>query len=145
MSWPPFAGRAPDTEVQLVVDATVVVQILFADGELGPLRGHDLAAPALLTSEATSVLRELVWRGEMPDDAGRTAVSTLLALPIAHEPAGALSLDATAIAADLGWAKTYDAEYLALARRIGCPLVTLDERLIRGASSRFDLRRPADL
>lgn len=145
MSWPPFADRAPDTEVQLVVDATVVVQVLLADGELGPLAGHDLAAPALLASEATSVLRELVWRGEMPEDSGRTAVARLVTLPIAHEAAGALSLAATGIAAELGWAKTYDAEYLALARRIGCPLITLDERLIRGASSRFDVRRPADL
>ena len=127
------------------MDATVVVQVLIAGGDLGPLRRHDLAAPALLMSEATSVLRELVWRGEMPDTVGRSAVSTLLALPIAHEPAGALSLEATAIAAELGWAKTYDAEYLALARRFGCPMVTLDERLIRGASGPFDLRRPTDL
>ena len=131
--------------MQLVVDATVVVQVLIANGELGPLRGHELAAPALLMSEATSVVRELVWRGDMPDAVGRSAVATLLTLPIVHDLAGALSVDATAIAAGLGWAKTYDAEYLALARRIGCPMVTLDERLIRGASGAFDLRRPGEL
>jgi predicted nucleic acid-binding protein len=33
----------------------------------------------------------------------------------------------------LGWAKTYDAEYVALARLLGCRLVTLDARLRRGA------------
>jgi predicted nucleic acid-binding protein len=33
----------------------------------------------------------------------------------------------------MGWAKTYDAEYVALARLLGCRLVTLDARLRRGA------------
>jgi predicted nucleic acid-binding protein len=33
----------------------------------------------------------------------------------------------------MGWAKTYDAEYLALARLLGCRVVTLDLRLRRGA------------
>jgi predicted nucleic acid-binding protein len=33
----------------------------------------------------------------------------------------------------LGWAKTYDAEYVAMARLLGCRLVTLDARLRRGA------------
>ena len=33
----------------------------------------------------------------------------------------------------LGWAKTYDAEYVALAQLIGCRMVTLDARLRRGA------------
>jgi hypothetical protein len=37
------------------------------------------------------------------------------------------------IADELGWAKTYDAEYLALAGVLGCRLVTLDLRLRRGA------------
>jgi predicted nucleic acid-binding protein len=32
---------------------------------------------------------------------------------------------------ELGWART--AEYVALARLLGCPLVTLDARLRRGA------------
>jgi len=33
----------------------------------------------------------------------------------------------------MGWAKTYDAEYVALARLLSCRLVTLDARLRRGA------------
>jgi predicted nucleic acid-binding protein len=37
------------------------------------------------------------------------------------------------VADELGWAKTYDAEYVALAGLLGCRLVTLDRRLRRGA------------
>lgn len=37
------------------------------------------------------------------------------------------------IASELGWAKTYDAEYLALARLLDTRVVTLDLRLRRGA------------
>lgn len=33
----------------------------------------------------------------------------------------------------MGWAKTYDAEYLALAELLKCRFVTLDARLRRGA------------
>jgi predicted nucleic acid-binding protein len=36
------------------------------------------------------------------------------------------------LADGLGWAKTYDAEYVALAKILGCRLVTLDMRLWRG-------------
>jgi predicted nucleic acid-binding protein len=128
--------------VQLVVDASVVVQVLIAGGKLGPLEGHDLSAPALLASEVTSVIRELVWRGDVPESVGDQAIVAFLALPIAHAPADSLAIEATAVAAQLGWAKTYDAEYLALARRTGCPMVTLDDRLIRGAGDQFDVRDP---
>ncbi len=44
-----------------------------------------------------------------------------------------LSLEAWRIAGEFGWAKTYDAEYLALAHLLDCRLVTLDARLRRGA------------
>ena len=37
------------------------------------------------------------------------------------------------MADELGWARTYDAEYVALARLLDCRVVTADERLRRGA------------
>lgn len=37
------------------------------------------------------------------------------------------------IADNLGWAKTYDAKYLALAELLGCRFATLNSRVRRGA------------
>lgn len=131
--------------MRLVVDSSVVIQMLIAGGALGPLRGHELTAPALLASEVTSVLREMVFRGEMPATAGASALESMLELSIAYERPGALAADATAIAGQLGWAKTYDAEYLALARRANCPLITMDERLRRGGGAVAVVRLPIEL
>ena len=36
------------------------------------------------------------------------------------------------MADELGWGRTYDAEYVALARLLGCRLVTADRALWRG-------------
>ena len=49
------------------------------------------------------------------------------------------------IAAELGWAKTYDAEYVALARLLGCRLVTLDVRLRRRSEQLGLVLTPAEL
>ena len=38
------------------------------------------------------------------------------------------------LARGLGWATTYDAEYVVIARDLGCPLLTTDDRLSRGAA-----------
>ena len=96
--------------MDLVVDASVVLQVLLASGGPGRLAGHTLHAPALLPSEVTSSLRELVWRGDTPEAAASTALGTLGELPIVHEAPGALAVEATAVATQLGWAKTYDAD-----------------------------------
>jgi predicted nucleic acid-binding protein len=61
----------------------------------------------------------------------RQTLARLEAAPVeAHAPAG-LGANAWRIAEELGWAKTYEAEYLALATLVGCGFVTLNARLHR--------------
>ena len=52
---------------------------------------------------------------------------------------------ATAIAAQLGWAKTYDAEYLALAERLAIQLLTANARLRRSSLESVTIVGPLEL
>jgi predicted nucleic acid-binding protein len=145
MSSPLSGDRGSATDVKLVVDATIAIEIALAGGGLGPLAGHDLVAPALVLSESTSVLREMAFRGEIPRERASTALDALLAVPIEIlVPTGHVQ-EALTTAASLGWAKTYDAEYVAVALRAGCPLVTRDARLRRGAAGVVDVLGPLDI
>ena len=55
------------------------------------------------------------------------------AAPIQESNPRDLSATVWQIASTLGWAKTYDAEYLALAKLLGAPLLSLDGRMRRAA------------
>lgn len=57
----------------------------------------------------------------------------------------ALLREARRLAVSLGWAKTYDAEYVALARLSREPLLTVDVRLARRVRDLIEVRLPADL
>ena len=118
---------------RFVVDANVIVQIVISGGDVGPLAGHELISPPLLRSECLSVLSELTYRNEIPEDAGREAVSRLASVLVRLERPETLDAHAWDIVRSLGWAKSYDAEYVALAVIREAPLVTLDARLRRAA------------
>jgi predicted nucleic acid-binding protein len=116
----------------LVVDANVAVKASFAaDGFRA--YGEELVGPPLMWSEGRSVLRELWWRGELRDDDAEIARARFEACPIEQRAPAELGATAWNMAVSLGWAKTYDAEYLALASLLGCRVVTIDGRLRRGA------------
>jgi predicted nucleic acid-binding protein len=128
-----------------VIDASVALQVCVAGGVLGPLAGYQLHAPALLASEVASALRQLAWRDQITLEVARRAAAQLPDLRPRYAQPGSLVTDALEIAAQLGWMKTYDAEYVALARRLRCPLVTLDARLARGARTIITTRAPDQL
>jgi predicted nucleic acid-binding protein len=130
---------------RVVIDASVAIKASLVDGGFDLFASHSLAAPSLLWSEAAAGLRQLEWRGEISIDQGRLALDRLLAVTVMPHPSASLIDDALAIARRLGWAKTYDAEYLALARRLDTSLVTLDARLRRGGTSLVNVLGPTEL
>ena len=116
-----------------VVDANVIVQAALDAAGLGPLQDHELIAPALMPSEALSALSEMRYRQEISAELADLARPRIGEFSFELRNPPELFETAWSIARELGWAKTYDAEYVALARLSGCALVTLDSRLLRGA------------
>ena len=105
----------------------------FQEGGFRAIPDPDLVAPPLFWSETRSALHELVWRGEVRAVDGAAARARLDSSPVRKVDDDRISVEAWRIADELGVAKTYDAEYVALAGLLGCRLVTRDERLRRGA------------
>jgi predicted nucleic acid-binding protein len=129
----------------LVVDASVAVYLALAPAPPSILSTEHLLAPALLWSESTSALHELAFRGDIDPALADEAITRLTALDIERHADPGLYADASRIARQLGWAKTYDAEYVALALRVGGRLLTRDRRLQRGASRLVSVVGPEDI
>lgn len=129
----------------LVVDSSIAVEAALAEAGFDALAGEELVAPPLLWSEAPSVLHELGWRGAISAELAGLALGRFLDAPVALRRYATLVRDAWEVASELGWAKTYDAEYVALARKLGCPLVTIDGRLRRAASRLAEVLGPTEL
>jgi predicted nucleic acid-binding protein len=129
----------------LVVDASVAVAACHTPMGFATLRGHELVAPQLMLIEASSVLHEMAWREEITKPRAETMLGRLLKAPVKIRMPADLIRSAWRVADELGWAKTYDAQYVALAQILNCRLVSVDERLLRGVA-RLDIAvRPREL
>jgi predicted nucleic acid-binding protein len=130
----------------LIVDASALLYAASThDGWDRLLATDTLAAPPIMWSEALSVLHEAVWRGAASRELTDIALDRVLKAPIERRAPGRMYAEAWAIADRLGWAKTYDAEYVALAQLHDCPLLTADARLRRGAGHLITILGPTEL
>jgi predicted nucleic acid-binding protein len=92
---------------------------------------HELLAPTLLRSQTLSALHEAVHRGEIPEDVALDRLNRIWAMRIRLLGDAVLRRNAWEIADQLGWAETYDAEYVALTRLQADAFITLDADLAR--------------
>ena len=137
----PGEGRAGYPRVTgIVVDASVVVDALISAGERGK-RSRDLLrgncfVPELVFSEISSAL--VRWERHTGSGAGDLVASVLefgwTAVSYRQWGAGLWELRH-----DLS---PYDAAYVALARVLGVPLVTHDQKLARTARRYCDIITP---
>jgi predicted nucleic acid-binding protein len=114
---------------RFVVDCGVVLH-LASEGIEVPAE-HELLAPTLLRSQTLSALHEAVHGGEMQPDVARDRLTHIRAMPIRLLGDAVLRRRAWDVADQLGWASTYDAEYVALTQLQADAFVTLDAELAR--------------
>ncbi len=131
---------------RFVVDCGVVVHLASEGIEVSP--EHELLAPTLLRSQTLSALHEAVHRGELEADAARERLARINAMPIRLLGDAVLRRRAWEVAEQLGWAETYDAEYVALTQLQADAFITLDPELARCVegvvpTATIDALRPA--
>jgi predicted nucleic acid-binding protein len=114
---------------RFVVDAGAVLHLVSAGVEAAD--EHELLAPTLLRSQTLSALHEAVQRGEIPADVARDRLTRVGKMPIRLLGDAVLRRRAWELADQLGWASTYNAEYVALTQLQADAFVTLDAELAR--------------
>ncbi len=114
---------------KFVIDCGAALRL--AAEEIEVAAEHELLAPTLLRSQTLAVMREAVTRGELPAEEALARLERLWSIKIRYLGDAVLRRNAWRYAEQLGWADTYDAEYVALTKLQGDALVTLDEKLAR--------------
>jgi predicted nucleic acid-binding protein len=116
---------------RFVVDCGVVLRLASEGIEVRA--EHELLAPTLLRSQTLSAMHEAVHTGEVPANVALDRLTRIWAMPIRLLGDVVLRRRAFDLAEQLGWAETYDAEYLALTQLQADAFVTLDAELARRA------------
>ena len=114
---------------RFVVDSSAVLRLASADTEV-PAK-HKLLAPTLLRSQTLSDLHEAVQRGEFAAEVARDHLARIGRMPIRLLGDAVLRRRAWELADQLGWAETFNAEYVALTQLQADAFITLDKELAR--------------
>lgn len=118
----------------IVVDSSALVQALLRAGSARrALAPESLHAPHLIDPEVLSTLRGHVLGHKLGLAQAEGAVRSLGVLDLARYSAVPLAARVWALRSNL---TAYDACYVALAERLGCPLVTADARIARAPGLR---------
>jgi predicted nucleic acid-binding protein len=129
----------------IVLDASALVDIV-TDRPWKPwvhdtVRGHPIAAPAHQLAEVASAVARLVRADELDPDDGRASLSEAARLAQTTHPIDAQLLGRAWALVDR--IRILDGLYVALAERLGVPLVTTDRR-VRRAEPPCDVIAPPD-
>jgi predicted nucleic acid-binding protein len=116
----------------VVIDSSALVELLLhserAPAVLQAIGNSDMVAPDGINAEVLSTLRRFERIGKLPTRRARQAVEDLLDADVRRFSTLVLLPAVWELRADV---TTYDGCYVALARDLGCPLVTGDLRLSR--------------
>jgi predicted nucleic acid-binding protein len=121
------------TAEQIVVDASVIVTLLIAPGPVGDaiatrMASSGLHAPAHLPVDVTNLLRRRRNAGTLSDAEATLALQGLWSLSIELWPQEVITARTWELGRNFS---SYDAAYVAVAERVGGPLLTADVRLSR--------------
>lgn len=123
----------------LVLDTNVALAAAMAPGGLGRFAGEELVAPPLLWPEARSAISVAARRGQIRPSAAANLRDALQGGLIREHRPPELWDQVWELTRRLGWSKTYDAEFLAVAAIEDAPLLTFDRRVL-AAGERLKLR-----
>ena len=114
---------------KFVVDVSAVLHLASAAIKIAGR--HRLLAPTLLRSQTLSALHEAVQQGKIPANIARDHLTRIGRMPIRLLGDAVLRRRAWELADQMGWASTYNAEYIALTQLQADAFVTQDAELAR--------------
>jgi predicted nucleic acid-binding protein len=122
----------------IVIDASVIAEVLIADDDEGDqlrerLRGEQLVAPEVVDVEVMSTLRRAARAKRLDQRRSAQALSDLAKLPMQRVPHLPLLGRVWELRDNLS---AYDACYVALAEALGAVLLTADGRIKRATGVR---------
>jgi predicted nucleic acid-binding protein len=128
---------------QIAIDASAFVELLLRTSVglaiARMVAGTELIAPDVINPEVMQSLRGLERGGKLSSERATKAIARFCDSAVMRVPTAGLITDAWSLRANVS---AYDACYVALARALGCPLLTTDVPLQRAPGLGVTLLTP---